>query len=71
MNIDIRPTWSGVLAIYDMLLQSENLQGFMGLRQSVSKAFACATALQAIEHTLTDEQKELVNKSLSGPTSIR
>ncbi|GJH39049.1 hypothetical protein CBA19CS91_39850 [Paraburkholderia hospita] len=65
MTIDMTPTWGQIGAMYVRLAESKEVKAIRALRPEVARAFAAAQALQAINDTLTEEQRAIAAKTLT------
>ncbi|WP_311230494.1 MULTISPECIES: hypothetical protein [unclassified Acidovorax] len=64
-TIDITPTWGEWANIYRRLAETGETKAVRELRADFAKAMAAAAALNAIRSTFTDEQAEIVSKTVT------
>lgn len=64
-TIDITPTWGEVGLIYHRLAASGERKAMVAARPEFARAFAAASALNALVPTLTDEQQALMAKTIT------
>lgn len=64
-TIDLTPTWGEVGMLFIRLALSQEVKALEHMRPEIAKAMAAAQALTAIRATLSDEQKEVVSKTLT------
>jgi 23S rRNA maturation mini-RNase III len=63
-TIDITPTWGEWANIYWRFAELGKAKAVRELRADFAKAMAAAQALQAITDTLSDEQADIVSRTM-------
>lgn len=64
-TIDLTPTWGEVGLLFIRLALSREVKALGHMKSEAARAFAAAQALQAITKTLTDEQADIVARTLA------
>lgn len=63
-TIDLTPTWGDIGLLITRLALSKEVRAIEAARPEIARAFALASALVAINDTLTDEQQALVSAAV-------